>query len=76
VRVKALRSVRHDIVLPYLDWIACQWADAETCKAIRRIGTDRALELLDTLAARDDRVGEAARKSMTMPLEVTMWDVR
>ena len=75
-RGKALRSVRNDIVLPYLDWMAREWANPYVCDAIRRIGTERADKLLDALAAREDRVGEAARKGLKRPRrEPMVWDV-
>jgi hypothetical protein len=75
VRTRALWSVRDDVALPYLDWMACQWGDRYSCLAIRRIGTERARKLLDALLARHDRVGEAARQSLEMPLETSVWDV-
>jgi hypothetical protein len=75
-RGKALYSVRHDIVLPYLDWMAREWGDRYACRAIKRIGTPRAKALYEALAARNDRVGKAARRvpKMQMP-DITMWDV-
>jgi hypothetical protein len=75
-RTKALYSVRDDIVLPYVDWIAREWADQYACRAIKRIGTPRALRLLEALQKRTDRVGQAARSlpQMHMP-DFTMWDV-
>ncbi len=75
-RVKALYSVRNDIVLPYLDWIARQWPNPYTCDAIRRIGTERAEKLLDALAAREDRVGKEVRKGAKRTRrEPMVWDV-
>jgi len=75
-RVKALYSVRNDIVLPYLDWIATQWPNPYTCDAVRRIGTERAQTLLDALAAREDSVGEAVREGSKRPRrEPIVWDV-
>ena len=74
-RTKALYSVRHDTVLPYLDWIAREWHCPYACRAMRRIGTERAQALLGTLAAREDETGEAARKALEMDLESTVIDV-
>lgn len=75
-RVKALLSVRHDVVLPYLDWVATEWGEYYSCQAMRRIGSERADELLRTLATREDRVGEAARRALEDPLrEISPWDV-
>lgn len=74
-RTKALYSVRHDIVLPYLDWIARERHSSYACLAMRRIGTERARELLGTLAARDNEAGEVARKALKMDLESTVRDV-
>ena len=75
VRTKALRSVRHDIALPYLDSMARAWGSKYACLAIRRIGTERANRLIEALAARKDRVGEAARESLKLDLKTTLWDV-
>ena len=36
---------------------------------MRRIGTPEAEVLIKGLAARNDRVGEAARKALAMPLQ-------
>ncbi len=74
-RTKALYSVRHDTVLPYLDWIARELHSSHACRAMRRIGTERAQELLGTLAARDNETGEVARKALEMDLESTVRDV-
>ena len=73
VRGKALRSVRHDVALPYLDWMARRWGSKYACLAIRRIGTERAKMLIEALAARKDRVGEAARASLKLDLKTTLW---
>ena len=68
-RTKALRSVRRNEALPYLDWMARQWGSIHACLAMRRIGTPEAEALIKALAARNDRVGEAARKALPMPRE-------
>jgi hypothetical protein len=73
-RVLALYSVRDDVVLPYLAWIACEWAAQYACRAIRRLGMDRARRLLEVLQARTDRVGRAARSIPEMA-DVTLWDI-
>jgi len=67
--LKALYATRNDIVLPYLDLMARDWADRYAVVAMRRIGTKRANMLIKSLAARQDEVGDAARKAMSMPLE-------
>jgi hypothetical protein len=65
MRRKALYTIRHDAVLPYLSLIARDWADTSeqwpAMMAIRRIGSPRSEELFSTLTARDDEVGRAAR---------------
>jgi hypothetical protein len=75
VRTKALYSMRADVALPYLDWMAREWGDRYACRAIRRIGTLSANNLLDSLTTKSDRVGKAARQALEMSLEPTSWDV-
>ena len=77
VRATVLYSVRHDVVLPYLDWMARKWADQYACRAMRRIGTPEARALINVLAARDDKAGEAARKALAIPLKKKniLWDM-
>ncbi|UCH35068.1 MAG: hypothetical protein JSV65_01580 [Armatimonadota bacterium] len=74
-RTTALRSVRHDIVLPYLEWMACKWHDRYAVRAMRRMGTEQAERLVETLAARKDSVGQAAQQGLNMALEITSWDI-
>jgi hypothetical protein len=74
-RAKALYSVRDDVVLPYLDWMAREWGDRYACRAMRRVRTSRAEALLAALTTRTDRVGDAARQALEMPLTSTSWDV-
>lgn len=66
---RALMSVRHDAVLPYLDVLARMYGSDQFCLAIRRVGTPRAKQLIAELAARRDRVGDAARRALEMPLD-------
>jgi len=73
--VTALYSVRHDAVLPCLDWLAREWTDRYAVLAMRRIGTERAMKLVNALAARKDRVGEEARRGLKMRLEPSFWDI-
>ncbi|MHB0935797.1 MAG: hypothetical protein ACYDCO_01245 [Armatimonadota bacterium] len=75
LRARALRSVRHDLALPYLDWMAHEWENADTCYAIRQIGTPRAAALLEALAKRQDNLGKAARSALTMTHKVSIDDV-
>ena len=77
VRATVLYSVRHDVVLPYLDWMVREWADQYACRAMRRIGTPEARALINVLAARDDKAGEAARKALAIPLKKKniLWDM-
>ncbi len=75
VRSKALYSVRHDIALPYLEWMAKEWDNIYACRAILRVGTQEAQKLYQTLAARNDKLGEKARHALDWPLERCMWDV-
>lgn len=72
---RAICSVRQDIALPYLDAMATAQGSIAACLAIRRIGTERASALLEALASREDRVGEAAREAREMELGTSMWDV-
>ncbi|MBI2842400.1 MAG: hypothetical protein HYX78_03280 [Armatimonadetes bacterium] len=76
-RSKALLAVRHDIVLPYLEWLAKEWADAYAIRAMRRLGTDQAQRLVNELAAREDRVGVAAQRALQMSIErqSLLWDM-
>ncbi len=69
VAAKALRSVLHDIALPYLDWMAREWDDRYACRAIRRIGSERSEKLMAALAARADGVGTAMEQAMRLRLE-------
>jgi len=73
-RTKALYSVRDDVALPYVDWMAREWSSRYACRAIERIGTPRAQRLLQSLQRRTDSVGEAARK-LPEQQDITMWDV-
>jgi hypothetical protein len=76
-RTKALYSVRDDLVLPYLEWMAQAWHDSYACLAMRRIGTPNALALLQDLAARDDKVGRAAKSALARDSEKkdSLWDI-
>lgn len=76
-RVTALYSVRNEVVLPYLDWMAREWSDGDACLAMLRLGTERAKKLLDSLAARHGEVGLAARRAKRMVLQPAnvMWDM-
>jgi hypothetical protein len=75
VCARALRAVRHDLALPYLDWMAREWHDREACYAIRQIGTPQAKTLLEALAKRQDAVGKAARDTREMTPAPTMADI-
>jgi hypothetical protein len=55
--------------------MAREWENWDTCLAIRRVGTTRAEKLIQALARRTDRVGEAARIALEKPLEPTMHEV-
>lgn len=72
---KALYSVRHDIVLPYLDWMVREQGDEYAIRAMGRIGTPRAQALVKALAARKDWVGDEARHGLKIPLDITWWDI-
>jgi hypothetical protein len=69
IRRKALYSVRHDIVLPYLDWLAREGGGAYAVVAMRRIGTERAKKLVNALAARRDSIGAEARRGLRLSLD-------
>lgn len=75
LRAHALYAVRHDLALPYLDWMAREWHDTNACYAIRQIGTPRATALLEVLVKRQDETGKAARAAMTMTHKTTMWNL-
>jgi len=66
----ALQTVRGEVALPYLDYLARRHASVEACLAIRRVGTPRAQQLIQILAAREDEYGEAARRALETPIEV------
>ncbi len=67
IRIKALYSVHDDVVLPYLEWIALEYTDSSVCNVLRQFGTKQADKLLNTLAARTDKVGEIFRKYLSKP---------
>jgi hypothetical protein len=67
VRTKALYSVRHDEALPYWDWMAREWGDKDACLAAQRLGTQKAVALLNSLKAGPDKAATAVRKAETMP---------
>lgn len=75
MRALALYSVRHELILPYLDWMAREWENWNTCLAIRRVGTERAEKLIQALASRRDQVGKAARIALEKPLEPRIQEV-
>ena len=75
IRSKALLSVRHDIALPYLDWLVRHEEDSYAIRAMRRIGTPKAQALVRALAASKDKVGRTARRGMKIPLDLGTWDV-
>lgn len=73
---KALWSIRHDLVLPYLEKMANLWEPEYSCRALRRLNTPAARQLLEKLAVRDDGVGKAAKDSLAKaPVEVDAWDI-
>ena len=59
--VLLLCSMRHEMVLPYLNWIARNYDPFYGCHAIRRIGTKEANKLLGVLANEKGRLGRTAR---------------
>lgn len=67
IGIKAMYTVRDDVALPYLDLMAREWSDSYAVRAMRSIGTPRAKKLIESLTARKDSVGEAARKALLMP---------
>jgi hypothetical protein len=75
VRGKILLSVRHDVALPYLEWMAREYSDAYACRAMRRIGTERAKAVLRALEAHPGTIGEQARASAKLRMAIGMWDV-
>lgn len=77
VRRQALCSVRHDMALPYLEWMAEseRYNDTAICRAVLRVGTQEAQKLYRTFAARNDKLGEEARHALASSLKRDMWDV-
>ena len=64
----AIRSVWHEVALPYLDRMARRHPSVDTCLAIRRIGGPRAERILQWYVSRDDELAEAAREALAAPL--------
>jgi hypothetical protein len=75
VRTRILYSVRHDVALPYLDWMAREYSSIYACRAMRRLGTERAKAVLRALEAHPGTIGEQARLSAKLPMAISMWDV-
>ena len=71
--IDALCSVRHDAALPYLEWIATEWANTTACLAIRRVRSEAGDQMIARLAKRDDQVGKAARYVQELPLDKDDW---
>ena len=61
--VRSLCSVRHNVALPYLKWIAENYDAYLACQSLRRINTNESLAMLDELMQRTDRIGETARNA-------------
>lgn len=77
VRLKALYSVRNEVVLPYLEWLAREEGAKYACRAMLRMGTEKAKNIVNALAVRQDSGGEAARAAMKMALQPRnlLWDM-
>gem|GEM_PF-2822798 len=74
---RALFNVNDDIVLPYLDWMAKQ-GERYAVRAIRRLDTPAAREMLDSLAERSGKVGETAQGFRSAPSDGKrniMWEM-
>lgn len=76
-RTRAIYSVRDDIVLTHLERIAREWAGPYAVRAMRRLGTEKALKLVNQLAAEEGKTVEVARAALTMRLEPRniVWDM-
>jgi len=72
---KVLYSVRHNLALPALEWMMREWGDVYAARAIIRIGTPEARQLLKRLQAEPGRVGKAARDIDKLPTGINMWDI-
>ena len=74
---KALYSVDDEAGLPSLEWMVREWDNKHACLVMRRIGTQRANDVLSSLATREDGPGKAARSAMKWSLEATdiMWEI-
>lgn len=66
--VLLLCSIRHEMVLPYLNWIARNYDPFRGCQAIRRVGTKEANKLLGVLANEKGRLGRTARDAQKRQL--------
>ena len=68
LRAAALYSVRHDAVVPSLEWLAGNLGDAYACRALRRINTPLANATLAKLAAStSEKVRKAVLSSLKRP---------
>ncbi|MHB9023803.1 MAG: WD40 repeat domain-containing protein [Armatimonadota bacterium] len=72
---KTLYSVRHNLALPALIWMAHEWHDVYACRAIKRIGTPEAERALRQLVQEGGQVGKAASSLDAIPARINMWDI-
>lgn len=75
LQAKILYSVRHNLVLPALEWMTREWDDRYAARGIRRIGTPEATALLKKLDAEGGNTAKAVRESANLHLHVDMWDI-
>jgi len=69
----ALCSVRHNLALPALEWMAREWNDRYACLAIRRIDTPEARQSLERLTAAGGKTAKAVEDSARLLSEPDEW---
>lgn len=72
---RLLWSIRHDVVLPYLEKMAYMWQPERSFDAIRRIDTDASRQLLADVRSKNDEVGEVARMWAQRPARPGVRDI-
>ena len=70
-----LCSIRHDLVIPYLEKLVETGRYGYACHALRRLGTPAAMAVLERLSARTDEVGKAARTAAKSSPQADYWDI-
>lgn len=74
VRALALCSVRQEVALPYLEWLARERCYRRACLAMRRLHSAQADRVLAELRSRPDAVGRMAWQAMSLSLDAAPED--